>query len=205
VAESVENKIKFKIQSNKRGKIFFPESFMEIGSQAAIHQALKRLEDKREIVRIAHGIYLFPKKHKTLGVLYPSIEQIAEAIAKRDKARLIPTGIQALNKLGLSTQIPLNSVYLTDGSPRTISIGKRKIKFKKASPKLLAAKGDNNVLVIQALREIGKESITEETITQINKLLEKTNTEHIKHDLKLAPNWISQIMKDYLKQANYHD
>jgi hypothetical protein len=205
VSESVENRIKKKIQDNKRGKIFFPDDFKKNGALAAIHQALKRLEAKGYIIRIAHGIYLFPKKHKTLGVLYPSIDLIAEAIAKRDKARLIPTGIQAVNKLGLSTQIPMNSVYLTDGSPRTISIGKRKIKFKKASPKLLSTKSDNNILVIQALREVGKENVTIETIDKVYKLLDKTNKEHIKHDLKLAPNWISQIMQDYLKQTDNYD
>ena len=122
MAESVEKTVDKTISNHKRGKIFFPSNFSEFGSSSAVRQALNRLEDKGRLVRLAKGIYLYPKKHKILGVLQPSIEEIALAISKRDKARIIPTGINALNKLGLSTQVPMNMVYLTDGTPRTITL-----------------------------------------------------------------------------------
>src|SRR5687768_1846931 len=126
---SVEYQIDRAISNHKRGKIFFPSNFSNFGSETAIRKALNRIEKKGILIRLAHGIYLYPKQHKDLGALQPSIEEIAIAISKRDKARIIPTGIQALNKLGLSTQVPVNAVYLTDGTPRTISVGKRRIKF----------------------------------------------------------------------------
>jgi hypothetical protein len=65
--------------------------------------------------------------------MLPTTEQIAEAIAKRDKARIIPTGAYALHMLGLSTQIPMNVVYLTDSSARKVKVGKQTIVFKKTS------------------------------------------------------------------------
>jgi len=129
-----------------------------------------------------------------LGISYPPIDEIAKAIAKRDKARIIPTGVQALNLLGLSTQVPMNVVYLTDGTQRDISIGNQSIKFKKTSPKNLAIKGKISGLVIQALREIGNGKVNDEQINSIFELLQKEKPEHVKYDAALAPAWISRIM-----------
>ena len=194
MAVSVEGQIFKKLRGNKRGKIFFPSNFLKIDSYEKIHVALGRLEKKQVLVRLAHGIYLYPKIDKELGILYPPIDEIAKSIAKRDKARIIPTGIQAINLLGLSTQVPMKVVYLTDGTQRDISIGSQSIKFKKTSPKNLAIKGKISGLVIQALREIGNGKINDEQINSIFKLLQKENPEHVKYDAALAPAWISRIM-----------
>lgn len=196
---SVENQIIKAISNHKRGKIFFPNSFLQFGTPTAVRQALNRIENTELLIRLAHGIYLYPKKHKTLGILQPSTEEIAIAIAKRDKARIIPTGVQALNKLGLSTQVPMNVVYLTDGTPRMIKIGKRSIKFKIASPKLLSAKSDVVILVIQAMREIGKDKISPVETQKIKQVLLKEDVELIKHDIKLAPTWITNIINELIK------
>ena len=146
-------------------------------------------------MRLAHGIYLYPKTDSQLGVLKPTVEKIAEAIAKRDKAKIIPSGALELNKLGLSTQVPMNAVYLTDGSQRSIQIGNRKIKFKRTVPKNLKAKGEISSLVIQALKEIGKGNVTEQQKEKITELLKKEKSEHLKYDIKLAPVWIREIME----------
>ena len=195
-----EKLIKNSISNHKRGKIFFPKNFSKFGTSEAIRQALKRLEDKGFLIRLAQGIYLYPKEHKLLGTLYPSLEEIAKAISKRDKARIIPTGIQALNQLGLSTQVPLNLVYLTDGTSRTISVGENTIKFKKASPKILAVKSETNILIMQALRQLGKHNIDDKTLEKINMILQKVDRESIVHDMKLAPVWISKIMQNSLSK-----
>lgn len=135
--------------------MFFPDDFSREGSSEAIRKALECLTDKGHIVRIAQGIYVRPKESKYIGAVIPSVEEIAEAIAKRDKIRTVPTAMYALNALGLSTQIPMKIVLLTDGSPREIKIGKRTITFKKTTPTNLLAKGKISRLVIQALKEIG--------------------------------------------------
>lgn len=196
---SIEDQILKKIRDNKRGKIYFPANFSKIGGSNAIHQALGRLEEKEYIIRLANGIYLYPKVDKELGVLYPPIDEIAIAIAKRDKARIIPTGVQALNKLGLSTQVPMKVVYLTDGAQRSIRIGNQIIKFKKVTPKNLAAKGEISGLVIQELREIGNTKVNPEQKMRIIELLQKENPDHVKYDARLAPAWISDIMLTAIK------
>ena len=197
--ESVEKQVDKAISNHKRGKIFFPSNFTKFGSSTAVRQALNRLEDKGILIRLAKGIYLYPKKHELLGVLQPTIEEIAIAISKRDKARIIPTGINALNKLGLSTQVPMNMVYLTDGTPRTIRVNNRTIKFKIASPKLLSAKNETNVLIIQALRELGKENMDSKVLDKIKKILKKVDLNDIKYDIKLAPVWISEIIENLIE------
>jgi len=196
MTKSVQTKIENEIESMKRGSILFPSNFDDIGNVEVVKKSLLRLENKKFLVRLAHGIYLYPKQDKLLGILYPTIEEIAVAIAERDKARIIPTGTTALNKLGLSTQIPINIVFLTDGAPRSIVVGKRTVKFKRTSPKNLAVKGEITSLIIQALKEVGKDNVTAEQLEKIKIHLEEEKQEIIEHDAKLAPAWISKIIKN---------
>lgn len=199
--ESIENQINKSISNHKRGKLFFPNDFSKFGTSTSVRQALKRLEDKSFLIRLSHGIYLYPKKHKVLGVLYPTLDEIAIAIAKRDKARIIPTGNQALNKLGLSNQVPMNVVYLTDGAPRSIKVhDKYSIKFKKAAPKLLSAKNETIVLVIQALKELGIDKVDDVVLKKIAEIMKNLDVTDIKHDIKLAPVWIAEIIKKILEK-----
>lgn len=191
---SVEKQMISYLSNLPQGKIFFPENFQDFGSEEAVRQALHRIEKNGVLIRLAQGIYLYPKKDDILGVLYPSLDEVARAIAKRDRARIIPTGVQALNKLGLSSQIPMKAVYLTDGAAREIQVGKSTIKFKRTTPKNLAVKGEISGLVIQALREIGKDQMTSSQRDQIYELLQKEDPATLRHDATLAPAWIRKIM-----------
>lgn len=195
MTDSVEHQVLHKIKTEKRGTIFFVENFLFAGNAKAVNKALERLTDKGEITRIATGIYTRPKKSMLLGYTTPTVEKIAAAIAKRDKARIVPTGSFALNALGLSTQVPLKAVYLTDGAARTIKIGKRTIQFKKTTPKNLSAKGSVSNLVIQALKAIGKDKVSIDEERKILEVLRKEKLEHLEHDILLAPEWIRKIMR----------
>lgn len=199
--QSIEKQIEKSIKNKPRGSLFLPDDFMDYGSSEAIRKALGRLEDKKIIIRVAQGVYVQPKISKLIGLLTPSAEEVAEAIAKRDKIRTIPTGSYALNALGLSTQVPMKIVLLTDGSPREIKVGKRTIKFKRTSPKTLMAKGKISRLVIQALKEIGNGKVKIEEEQKILELLKKENEKDLKHDIALAPVWIQKIMKKALSDG----
>ncbi len=178
--------------------MFFPDDFSKFGSSDAVRKALERLTAKEHIIRVAQGIYARPKESKYIGVAMPSAEEIAEAIIKRDKLRTVPTGIYALNALGLSTQIPMKIILLTDGSPREIRIGKRTINFRKTTPSNLLAKGKISRLVIQALKEIGNGNVSEKEEFRIIDLLKKEDRKDLEHDISLAPAWIQKIMKKAL-------
>ena len=178
-----------------KGDIFFISDFTELGNYEAVRKSLQRLTKDDSIKRIAKGIYFLPKKHKLLGVIYPHAEQIAKAIAKRDKARIIATGSTALNLLGLSTQIPLKVVFLTDGSARKIKVGNQTIQFKKTNPKNLSIEHRLSNLIIQALKEIGEKNVTIEQIDKIQMIIEESNERKmINENLKNAPVWIRKIM-----------
>lgn len=192
--QSIEKQIEKSIKSKPKGTLVLPDDYVSYGASKAIQKSLERLADKQLIVRVAQGIYVRPKISKLIGVLVPSAEEVAEAIAKRDRIRTVPTGSYALNALGLSTQVPMNIVLLTDGSPREIRVGKRKIKFKKTTPKNLLAKGKISRLVIQALKEIGNGKVTAKEENKIIELLKKEEVKDLKHDITLAPVWVQKIM-----------
>jgi len=198
---SIEIQVLRKIKKAGRGSLFFADSFTALGNAKSVGKALERLVHTGELHRVATGIYVHPVKDNILGVVMPGIEDIAKAIAKRDKARILPTGSYALYKLGLSTQVPLNVVYYTDASARKIKMGKQTITFKKTSAKNLAAIGDLSKLVIQALRTIGKDKVSDKELMQIRELLKKEKPYHLQHDIKLAPEWIGKLLRPVVGEA----
>ncbi len=195
----VEKKISTLLKKYPKSSVLFVDDFLDYGNSESVKKALLRLKEKEILVRLAHGIYLYPKVDKELGVLFPSTEDIARAIARRDKARIVLTGVQALNKLGLSTQVPMKVVYLTDGAARSIKVGKRTITFKKTSPKNLLAKGEISSLVIQALKTIGQSKVDNAILLKIHKLLKKEKSENIINDAKLAPAWINKLLMQTIR------
>ena len=200
--QSTDDKVIAKIKKAKRGSLFFTEDFLIYGSAKAVAKVLERLEGKNDLTRVARGIYARLETHPMIGILTPSTENIAKAIAKRDKARIMPTGILALNALGLSTQVPMNVVYLTDGAARKIDLGKRKILFKKTAPKNLAAIGKISSLAIQALKVIGKDNMKETEKQIILKHLYQEEPYRLEHDIRLAPEWIRVIMRQAIKTSS---
>ena len=198
-AQSAYNEIKRKVTSSKRGTLFFPDKFVHTASSDAVRSALVRLCKDGEIVRVAQGIYCYPKIDRKWGsgFIPPSIEDIANGIAKRDKVRIAPTGAYVLNLLGLSTQIPANVVFVTDGSQRRVTIGKGKgILFKHTSEmRTFAYKSKLMLLVVTALREIGEENVTEQQMDILKEHLEKVPSEEFRKDIQLAPIWVRKKLQ----------
>lgn len=195
---SIEDNIWAAIQAKGRGSIFFPADFTAYGETKAVGKSLERLTAKGDIIRLARGIYTYPEIDNVLGlgVLLPSVEQIAETIARRDKARIVPTGIYAMNKLGISTQVPMNFVYLTDGAPRELNLGNgRSIRFKYTTPKNLSFTNPLAMLVTFALKDVGRGNVTDDMKRQIHNVLRKEKKENVMADAPLMPAWIRAITR----------
>lgn len=195
--QSIDDKIYNKIKKCGRGMIFSSNDFTNFGEPKSVLKALERMANSGVIIRVTRGIYCYPKIDKVLGVgvIYPAFEEIAQYIAKRDKARIVPTGSYALNVLGLSTQVPANIVYLTDGSPRKITLKSgRGIKFIKTAPKNLAFKNRLAMLLTFALKEIGENNVTGEQKQYIANLLKNEDKSVIEKDYSLMPNWIQLLI-----------
>ena len=198
---TTEKDIERVVKSTKKGQLLFPEDFTMYGSQDAIRKALQRLREKGLLRRVAQGIYVRPQHNDLFGEITPTAEQIAQGIARRDKATIIPAGAYAENVLGLSTQVPLNVVYLTSGSSRKVVLKNRTIKFKYATPKNFAFKGQISQLVVQALKHIGKDRVSDEQIKKVLQQLKKEDQNKLKQDIKLAPEWIRVIMRKAIKPS----
>ena len=193
--ESTSRTIEKRINSRRNsGELIFPVDFRGSGTEAAIKMALSRLSKEGVIKRIGHGIYLIPKRDEIFGDILPGPQEVAESIAKKDKVRIMPSGATAMHKLGLTSQVPMKLVYLTDGPARQIKLGDTTIKFKPATPKKFAMKGKYSSLIIQAINEIGVENIDSHYADKIKQLLNQENKAALKHDLRLA----SAKINDYL-------
>ena len=204
--QSVESKIVEKIKKYKRGKIFFADDFALYGSSDSIRQALQSLQKSGLLVRVATGIYSYPKINTlewlNTQYLLPTIDEIAQAIAKRDKIRIVPTGAYALNALGLSTQVVMNVVYITDGAARRIKVGAgRGILFQHTSEmRRLTFKSKLLMLIDSALREIGEGKLRPNELEIIREKLKYATQKDIDRDIDLMPVWVREIV---LKLWNY--
>lgn len=199
--ETVEYKIRAKITRARYGVVFFVSSFPQFDVEY-VTKLLSQFEKEGLITRIAKGIYVKAKKTR-FGIVYPSAFELVKEIAKRDKADVFPTGDTAANRLGFSTQVPMNASFLTSGSTRKLKLGNRTVTLTHGSPKNFAYKGKLMPELVQALRSIGEKNITETVENRVAQLLTATQeTETIEHDLLLAPVWVRQIIKRNLKIKN---
>lgn len=192
--KSTDNKIVSRIYGKKRGWVFTPGSFKDLGSRSAIDMALMRYKEKGTIRKLARGLYYYPKVDPVLGFIPPSTDDIARALAGRDATKIQPSGVHAANLLGLTTQIPMKVVYLTDGRSRTVQVGNRQIVLQHREPKNLATAGKISGLVIQALKYLGQDHVDDQQIEQLNRLLSSTDREQLLKDIRYAPEWISKII-----------
>ena len=192
MTESSKNQIETKVLKSSLGEIFFAEDFSKYGSPGNIRLTLFRMENDGLLERLAQGIYYKPKKDPLLGTIYPNIEEIVRQIAKRDKSRIAPTGTMALYLLGLTTQIPLKAVYLTDGSQRAIKIGNRTITFKRTVPKSFAVKDELLHLIVQAFKETGQKEVSADFLSRIKLHVVKLKDNVLQTQLKYAPVWIQK-------------
>ncbi len=187
------------VEHAKEGTIFIPDDFTTCGTPDAVRSGLSRLCRNGALCRFAKGIYYIPAYDKWDGSLRePSLDAIALKIARRDNARVIPTGVYALNKLGLSTQVPANIIYITDGSARQMKFGEGKsITFRHSNDLgKFAYQSQLMQLAVLAMREIGEKNITKEQKDIIKKLItEDVSEQDFNHDIVLAPTWIKTILQ----------
>ena len=198
--QAIDARILAAIHGRGRGSVFVPADFFGIGSREAVDLALHRLARKGTLRRLARGVYDFPKEHPVLGPLTPSADAVARALAGRDHTRLQPSGAYAANTLGLSEQVPAKAVFLTDGPTRTVKIGTTTIQLRRTTARNMATAGRLSGLLIQALRELGKEHVTPERREHLKRTLPAEKRRELIKDLKLAPAWMHAIFRELAEE-----
>ena len=200
--ESISSQIENKIKRSKPGQIILPSDFKDLGTSTAIRKTLSRLVDQKVLVRMGQGVYVIPIHDKLFGEVLPSMEEIAASLAEKEHVKIMPTGQYALNKIGLSNQVPMKLVFLTNGTKKNITIGKSSIVFQPTTTKKLAMVGSISSLLFLGLEELDLNRLTESELEKIIDLLKKEDQNNLKHDLKLAPARISDfVIKNFLKQT----
>lgn len=170
--------------------MFSPKHFSDLGSRAAVDQALSRLTKARKIRRIARGLYDLPRQHPLLGELSPDADSIAHAMAQRQGARLQPAEAAAANLLGLSEQVPAKLMYQSDLPSKKLKIGNQTIEFQRRSLRQMALEGRPGALVVSALRSLGKNHISLPRLQALGRRMSKKEKRQLLRDLPLAPDWM---------------
>lgn len=199
--KSIDYKILRAIRALGYGAVFVPMNFINIGSRQAVDIVLHRLVRKGIIRRLARGIYDLPEEHPVLGKLQPSSEKIAEALVGRDCTRIQPTGAYAANILGLSEQVPAKVVFLTDGPSRTVKIGTTIIQLRRRTPKNMALAGRLSGLLVQALRELGKENINADRLEHLKRTIPLKMRKELLKDIRFTPAWMHSIFKELAEES----
>ena len=201
-ADSTDSKILRRIHFRKRGWVFTPDSFADLGTRRAVDLTLMRYRNSGLIRQLARGLYDYPKTDPQFGLLQPSTADIASSLAGRDATRLQPSGAYAANLLGLSTQVPTKAVYLTDGRTRTVQIGQRQIILKHTTPRNMATAGRSSGLVIQALRHLGRKNVDQKIIARLDHRLDDDTRKQLMKDIRHAPAWIADIIRELSIQGS---
>ena len=167
------DRITARIRRKGRSWVFTPKDFVDLGSRAAVDQALLRLTKGGRIRRLARGLYDFPRKHPVLGILSPDPDAVARALTRSSGSRLLLSGSKAANMLGLSTQVPAQNVYVTDGRSKTVKVGKQVIRLKHAAPSKMAIADSPSAPILQALRSVGRKNVSNDAVNQIARAIPK--------------------------------
>ena len=192
------NTLRSRIEAMPEDSVLFRSDFPEYHSEF-VGGTLSELTNEGLLVKLAQGIYAKPRKSR-FGVVFPSVEKIVQAIASRDNAEVLPSGMTALNTLGLSTQIPMNYTYLTTGSERTVKLANQQVVLKRGVPKNFCYETRLIALLVQAFRALKKENVGQEELQTIRTLIAKEpNKAAMAKDVDLMPAWMKRIVKPMLK------
>ena len=194
--QSIENRVLSRIYGRGRGWAFFQKDFSDLGSRTSIDNALTRLQKKGSIRRVMRGLYDYPRFSDLLsGPLSPDMDQVARALARKFRWRIQPSGPSALNLIGLSTQVPGRVTYLSDGPNKTYNLGKTTLAFENTALKESGFKLPESALVVQSLKSLGQNRITDEVIIKIRKWLKPELRKKVLNDTRSASDWVYQAIK----------
>ncbi len=191
---SIETLVKNRILEHGRGWCFTPMHFLDLASGASIRKALSQLQKQKIIRRLAQGIYDYPKMHDQLGTIPPDLNEVAKAIAEKNGVQIQPAGAHAANLVGLSAQVPGRIIFLTEGPSRKVKIGSHEIIFKKTTKKIMSSAGTKEGLLIQALKNLGKDHIDQVARSQVSKFLKGSSEKEIRQNMNFAPAWIRDLV-----------
>lgn len=192
--ESINKKIE-DIMTSNTGEIFSINDFYGLGTKNTIKSVLYRLNEEDKITRLIDGLYTKPKYSEILKEYsYPDANALAEKIADKFSWTISPTGDTALNYTGLSTQVPNEYIYISDGPYRQYDYRNKKILFKHTSNRNITSYSKELSILVQAIRALGKDGIGEEELKKLA-IFAQNIKEDLKRDTLKLPFWVQEILE----------
>jgi hypothetical protein len=185
-----------RIRASGRGSVFTPKQFLDLGSRAAVDQTLSRLVRRGVLQRIGRGLYHYPKRSPRLGDLAPTPDAVARAYARKTGSRLQVSGAQAANALGLSTQVPARTTFVTDGATRQLRVGNHVVFLRRAAPRRLVGAGTPWATALQALAFVGKGGTDARVIQRLKSALSVDDRRALGRHADLAPDWMRPVIAE---------
>ena len=167
-----------------------PSALLHLGSRAAVDQALSRLARKGELMRVCQGVYVRPIQSR-FGLRPPNIEKVLASLSALWAETIVPCGGTAANALGLTTQVPVRSVYLTSGSNRKLKLGGLAIELRHAPRWQLVAPHRPAGDAVRALAWLGPEEV-EENLETLGHMLSPEDIEELAATRAVMPAWLAE-------------
>jgi len=195
---TIENTILSRIYGRGRGWVFSKKDFAALGEGGNIDRALSRMAEKGVVRRVKRGLYDYPAYSKLLKkTLSPDIDQVAQALARKFGWKIQISGNAALNVMGLSTQVPTQYLYLSDGPTKAYQVGNIAIEFKKTRFTQLGLKYKQNEILVQAIQALGERTLNKDEQQKIIDYLASTSgIAEVAESGRLSERVINRILKD---------
>lgn len=198
MTQTIENKLLTRIYGHGRGWAFSQKDFNSLGR---VDMALTRLSRDGTLRRVIRGIYDYPRFSEILKQeLAPDIHEVAQALARKFGWRIQPDGTAAMNLLGISTQVPSQYVFKSDGPNRTYSIGKSTIEFKHSAMKEIGFRHPESGIIVHALKTLGEDRIDQQTIQTIREWLSEHKRSKVLKDTEKVTDWVFQAIKQICRE-----
>ena len=173
-----------------------PPALLHLGNRGAVNQALSRLARSGRLMRICQGVYMRPIQTR-FGRHAPSIRKSLQALSELWGETIVPSGGSAANSLGLTTQNPVRSVYLTSGRNRRLYFGKHPVDLRHVPRWQLAAPHRTAGVVIRALAWLGPEEV-EDSLDAVLPRLSERELDELSAARAVMPGWMAQPLSDRL-------
>ncbi|UXN67063.1 type IV toxin-antitoxin system AbiEi family antitoxin domain-containing protein (plasmid) [Phyllobacterium sp. A18/5-2] len=192
--EQLSEAIIKQVKKSPEGKILTAKDFLHLGNRSAADKTLSRLALRGEVVRVARGMYVAPIKGK-FGQYLPSPEKVVKSYAKRTGYKILPTGASAANNLGMTTQVPVRSVFLTSGKNAELKLGKRTVELRHAPRWQTHLPGTIEGEAIRAISHSGKR-FAKEYAVMAKKKLGPSNWERVLKLRSKLPGWMIEAITE---------
>jgi Family of unknown function (DUF6088) len=191
---SVAKSIRQWIEALPLGEVFTPMQLLPLGTRWSVDQNLSRLARAGIIVRVARGLYVRPKVNRFVGAVLPEPAELVRVIAAAWQQKIQVHGAEAARQLGLSTQVPMQPIFETTGSPRTIKLGQLSIELRHAAPRKFAFVGTVAGLAISAMRYLGRRGTTREVIQTVRARLPIEELRLLESSPHAMPAWMATAL-----------